>query len=245
MNDANLLTMDNVSVNYAGNKSVGVNDIDLTIHAGEYTAIIGSSGSGKSTLLRLMAGLTQSTLGQIDYAGKPLVGINEQAKIVFQNYALLPWLSVFDNVELGLANKTIEPAKRREAVNAMIESIGLEDFAEAYPSELSGGMCQRVGFARALVAKPELLLLDEAFSALDALTSRHLRAELMGKWSSGSMPAKAIVMVTHDVGEALDMADRILILTGQPGMITHEIVVKDYAHEPKLELIDRIYELMR
>lgn len=245
MNKQILLSMENVNLHYDKNKEqkpVGLRAIDLTINQHEWVAIIGASGCGKSSLLRLMAGLNQATCGNIRYLDQPLCGINQHSKMVFQQYALLPWLNVFDNIAIGLHQKNLDPNTLNIHVKTAVTQVGLQDFIHAYPNELSGGMCQRVGFARALIAKPQLLLLDEAFSALDALTSRHLRADLMHHWHNGRMQTQSVVMVTHDVTEAIEMADRILVMTGQPGTISYEVIMKQQqSHE---QLMHDLYDMM-
>ena len=244
-----LVSINQVVVNYncnnKGEKCVGIENINLEIQSGEFVSIVGPSGCGKSTILRLMAGLTKTNSGNITYREKELTDVNDNAKIVFQNYALLPWLNVYENVTLGISDKNIDPTTLSILVHDAIADVGLKDFMTAYPTELSGGMCQRVGFARALIAKPELLLLDEPFSALDAITSRHLRHELNEKWRNKSLDTKAIVMVTHDVAEAIEMSDRIIVMSGQPGKIVHEIAPLDNSSIYKEQLENKIYKAMQ
>ncbi len=191
----------------------------VEIRAGEFVALLGPSGSGKSTLLRILAGLLQPTSGQVLSKGEPLHGPNAHVAIVFQSFALFPWLTVLQNVELGLEAQDLSRTQRLKRSLAAIDMIGLDGFEDAYPKELSGGMRQRVGFARALVVEPELLFMDEPFSALDVLTAENLRKELLGLWDAKTMPTRAIVMVTHNIDEAVTMADRILVLGANPGRI--------------------------
>ena len=198
-------------------------NIQVQIHAGEFVALLGPSGSGKSTLLRILAGLLQPTTGQVLFKGVPQHGANPHLAIVFQSFALFPWLTVLQNVELGLQAQDLTRTQRLKSALAAIDLIGLDGFEDAYPKELSGGMRQRVGFARALVVEPELLFMDEPFSALDVLTAANLRKELLGLWQSKSMPTRAIVMVTHNIDEAVSMADRILVLGANPGRIRVEL----------------------
>ena len=204
----------------------------MQLREGEVVALLGRSGSGKSTLLRCIAGLIAPTKGVVSYRGTPLNGANPGVAMVFQTFALLPWLTVQANVEMGLEALGIEPAERRERALAAIDLIGLDGFESAYPKELSGGMRQRVGFARALVVRPDALLMDEPFSALDVLTSENLRTELINLWSGGlsgpdgsssTFPTKAILIVTHNIEEAVQMADRILVLSSNPGRLRAEI----------------------
>ena len=226
-----------------------LDNIDLQINAGEFVALLGPSGSGKSTLLRILAGLLQPTTGQVLFKGVPQHGANPHLAIVFQSFALFPWLTVLQNVELGLQAQDLTRTQRLKLSLAAIDMIGLDGFEDAYPKELSGGMRQRVGFARALVVEPELLFMDEPFSALDVLTSANLRKELLELWQSKSMPTRAIVMVTHNIDEAVSMADRILVLGANPGRIRVELPglpnEQRSVQSPKhTEMVDLIYRIM-
>ncbi|MEU9337640.1 nitrate/sulfonate/bicarbonate ABC transporter ATP-binding protein [Streptomyces sp. NPDC048290] len=224
--------------------------IDLQVRAGEVVALLGKSGSGKSTLLRCLAGLLPASSGTVHYKGAPLTGANPGTAMVFQTFALLPWLTVQQNVEVGLEAKGVGAAARAEAALAAIDLIGLDGFESAYPKELSGGMRQRVGFARALVVEPDVLMMDEPFSALDVLTAENLRGELMELWESGQFPTRAIVLVTHNIEEAVLMADRIVILGSRPYGTVREVfeVGLDRPRDrdaPAFEdLIDRVYRTM-
>ena len=189
-----------------------LDNIEVQISAGEFVALLGPSGSGKSTLLRILAGLLQPTTGQVFFKGVPQRHANPNVAIVFQSFALFPWLTVLQNVELGLQAQDLTRTQRLKRALAAIDMIGLDGFEDAYPKELSGGMRQRVGFARALVVEPELLFMDEPFSALDVLTAANLRKELLGLWQAKSIPTRAIVMVTHNIDEAVGMANRIFVL---------------------------------
>lgn len=200
-------------------------DVSLTLHRGEIVALLGRSGSGKSTLLRLLAGLAQPSSGAALSRGEPLTGANPGTAMVFQSFALLPWLTVLDNVELGLSSSGLPRAERRRRAREAIDTIGLDGFERAYPRELSGGMQQRVGFARAFVQRPDVLLMDEPFSALDVLTAEHLRSELLEVWGAPTAPAGAICIVTHNIEEAVLLADRVLVLDGSPATIAAEIAV--------------------
>ncbi len=199
--------------------------IDLTVHDGEILGLLGRSGSGKSTLLRIAAGLVEPTSGQVRYCGQPLVGPAQGIAVVFQTFALYPWLTVLDNVELGLDALNLPLNEARKRAMAAIELIGLDGFESAFPRELSGGMRQRVGFARALVSEPTLLLMDEPFSALDVLTAETLRTDFLDLWAQRQLSTRAVLMVTHNIEEAVLMCDRILVLGAHPGHIVAEIEV--------------------
>ena len=196
-----------------------LDDITLEVGEGEFVALLGRSGSGKSTLLRCIAGLIAPTDGEVRFRGKRLEGTNRDTTMVFQTFALLPWLTVQQNVEIGLEARGVAPAQRSERALRAIDLVGLDGYESAYPKELSGGMRQRVGFARALVVEPAALLMDEPFSALDVLTSENLRGELLELWEGKRFPTKTMVMVTHNIEEAVLLADRILLLGSNPGRI--------------------------
>ncbi|MDE2592938.1 MAG: ATP-binding cassette domain-containing protein [Burkholderiales bacterium] len=193
--------------------------IDVAVHEGELLALLGQSGSGKSTILRCLTGLVEPTSGQALHKGKHLHGINADASIVFQTFALYPWLTVEQNVAVGLMSRQMSRADKEQAVNRAIEIIGLGNYHAAYPRELSGGMRQRVGIARALVSRPRMLCLDEAFSALDVLTAENLRQELLSLWRTPGSDLSAIFMVTHNIEEAVEMATRIVVLFPRPGRV--------------------------
>ncbi len=233
----------------AGDELRVLEAIDLELRAGEIVALLGRSGSGKSTLLRTIAGLIPPTSGTVRYRGTELNGANPGTAMVFQSFALLPWLTVQDNVELGLAARGIAPAQRREEALRAIDMIGLDGFESAYPKELSGGMRQRVGFARALVLEPDVLLMDEPFSALDVLTAENLRTELLSLWAGDQFPTKAICIVTHNIEEAVLFADRVVVLGANPGHIRAEIAVtlprpRDRRGAAFEVLVDRLYDLL-
>lgn len=226
-----------------------LSDINLTVHAGEVLALVGRSGSGKSTLLRAMAGLLTPSQGQVLNGGKRLLGANPDVAIVFQSFALLPWLTVLENTEIGLEAQGIDRETRRAKALKAIDLVGLDGFESAYPKELSGGMKQRVGFARAFVMEPKVLFMDEPFSALDVLTKENLRGEIDDLWIAGHFPAKSIVIVTHDIEEAVFLADRIVVLGANPGLIRGEVVVDlPRSHDrtsPRFkELVDHLYTVM-
>ncbi len=243
-----LLGIDHVTRTFgqADRLFTAVKDINLTIHKGEFVALLGPSGCGKSTLLRMITGLIAPSEGTVFYRGKPVAGVNPYATMVFQSFALYPWLTVLDNVKLALEARDIPAAEHQTRAENLIDLVGMDGFESAYPRELSGGMRQKVGFARALAVEPELLCLDEPFSALDVLSAEALRGELMELWSSGQLPTKAILMVSHNIEEAISMADRIVVMGKEPGHIVAEFHVdlpqprqrKDAAFEA---LVDRIY----
>ena len=226
-----------------------LDDVSFTLAEGEIVALLGKSGSGKSTLLRCIAGLIAPSAGLVSYRGTPLTGANPGVAMVFQTFALLPWLTVQQNVELGLEARGVAEGQRAERALQAIDVIGLDGFESAYPKELSGGMRQRVGFARAIVTEPDALLMDEPFSALDVLTAENLRSELVKLWEGHGAPVKAILIVTHNIEEAVLLADRVLVLSSNPGRIRAELKVdlsrpRD-RHDPRFEaLVDTIYGIL-
>ena len=223
--------------------------VDLTIRSGEIVGLLGRSGSGKSTLLRIIAGLIQPSSGEADYCGHAIDGPPKGVALVFQSFALFPWLTVLENVELGLKAIGVDPAESRKRALAAIDLIGLDGYESAFPKVLSGGMRQRVGFARALVVHPDLLLMDEPFSALDVLTAETLRTDLIDLWVEGRLPIRSVLMVTHNIEEAVLMCDRILVFSSNPGRVAAEITV-DMPHprnrlDPTFrQLVDSIYARM-
>ena len=226
-----------------------LSDVSMRMKTGEIVALLGRSGSGKSTLLRLIAGLTRPTQGTVKIGGELVNGPAKEVAMVFQSFALFPWLDVLDNVEIGPRSNGVPLDETRKRALKAIDTIGLDGFESAYPKELSGGMRQRVGFARALVMQPKILLMDEPFSALDVLTAETLRTDLLDLWQDGRIPIKAILMVTHNIEEAVLMADRILVLSSNPGRIASEIPVtlphpRDRLDNDFRALVDKIYALM-
>jgi NitT/TauT family transport system ATP-binding protein len=226
-----------------------LDDVTLTLHEGEVVALLGKSGSGKSTLLRAIAGLIAPTSGEVRYRGTVLNGANPGVAMVFQSFALMPWLTVQDNVELGLLARGVGESERRAAALRAIDVIGLDGFETAYPKELSGGMRQRVGFARALVLQPDALLMDEPFSALDVLTAENLRNELMDLWAHPDFPTRCLCIVTHNIEEAVLLADRVLVLGANPGHLKAEIAVhlprpRDRRSPTFEDLVDQIYGIL-
>jgi NitT/TauT family transport system ATP-binding protein len=250
--DAPLLRASAVSKTYRTPDHLGrlvLEGIDFVLHEGEIVAILGKSGSGKSTFLRILAGLIPASGGVVDYRGRPVVGPVQGIAMVFQSFALFPWLTVLGNVELGLEALGVAAAERRRRAVEAIDVIGLDGFENAYPKELSGGMRQRVGFARALVVNPDILLLDEPFSALDVLTAETLRNDLLDLWSERRIPTKGIVIVSHNISEAVEMADRILVFSSDPGRISAEAPIslpqpRDPDTAPFRQVMDQVYTLM-
>jgi NitT/TauT family transport system ATP-binding protein len=247
----NLIEFKNVSRRFLlpqGEVTV-LEDISFQAMEGEFISIVGPSGAGKSTLLRMMNGLLQPSSGSILYEGRELRGINYDTAMVFQNFGLLPWLTVSQNIELGLEARTRDVDLRRKRVQTYIEKVGLEGYEEAYPRELSGGMKQRVGLARALAVEPSLLLMDEPFSSLDVLTSINLRNELLDIWSDRDNVVNTMVMVTHNIEEAIELSDRILILSNRPGKIAGELKIDlprpRKKRDPRfVEYVDRVFSLL-
>ena len=223
--------------------------VDFTLLDGEIVAILGRSGAGKSTFLRILAGLVEPSEGRVEYRGMPVEGPVRGVAMVFQSFALFPWLTVLGNVELGLEAQGVPAAERRRRAVETIDQIGLDGFENAYPKELSGGMRQRVGFARALVVKPDILLLDEPFSQLDVLTAETLRNDLTELWVQRRIPTKGILLVSHNIEEAVEMADRILIFGSDPGRITAEVRVplprpRDWENPAFRHIVDQVYTLL-
>ena len=248
---AELVSLKDVGKTFGrGKKQVeALRGINLTIREGEFVALLGSSGCGKSTLLRIIAGLTGATTGDMRYRGQPLRGVNPHTTIVFQAFALYPWLTVQENVEAALEPLGVVRHDRTERSLSLLDRVGLHGFEAAYPRELSGGMRQKVGFARAMAVEPELLCLDEPFSALDVLSAESLRGELMELWNSGAIPTKAILMVSHNIEEAVSMADRLVVMDKGPGHIVQQIpVLLPHPRQKKdrafLDLVDQVYALI-
>ncbi|WP_341738628.1 nitrate/sulfonate/bicarbonate ABC transporter ATP-binding protein [Microcoleus sp. CAWBG640] len=247
-----LITLEGVSKVYQqpnGQTISILEPINLELRSGEIVALLGPSGSGKSTLMRMIAGLIPPSDGQLLYHNRPLVGLNPGVAIVFQNFALYPWLTVLENVELGLKAKGELPEPRRQKALRMIDIIGLDGFENAYPKELSGGMRQRVGFARALAVEPELLCMDEPFSALDVLTAENLRFELLDLWLEKKIPTQAVLIVTHGIEEAVILADRIVVLGRNPGRIRAEMTVtlphyRDRKTPQFQAIVDQVYKIL-
>ncbi len=224
-------------------------NVSLQIHAGEIVALLGPSGSGKSTMMRILTGLITPTTGEVLAYEKPLVGFHPRAAIVFQNFALYPWLTVHENIAMGLEWLQLPDEEVRARVRQAVDKVGLEGFEEAYPKELSGGMKQRVGIARAIVVQPELLCMDEPFSALDVLTAENLRVEVLNLWLDHKVEIKSVLFVTHDIREAVFLANRIVVLSTNPGAI--RIILQNDMPHPRdmrspafLAMIDRIHDII-
>ena len=226
-----------------------LDNVDFTLREREIVALLGQSGSGKSTLLRIMAGLVMADRGDVTYRGQPLYGPARGISMVFQSFALFPWLTVQQNVEIGLEAQGVPAAEREARAEKVIDLIGLSGFEGALPRELSGGMRQRVGIARALVVDPDVLLMDEAFSALDVLTGERLRDDSLELWEKHQISTKAILVVSHNIQEAIMMADRVLIFASDPGRVRYEMRVdlprpRDADSDEVRTLVDEIYAVM-
>ena len=247
-----LLEVSGIAKSFAkpdGQELLVLEGVNIRLAAGQIVGLLGRSGSGKSTLLRLIAGLAEPSRGELRYLGKVVDGPAAGIAMVFQSFALFPWLTVYENVALGLEAQRLPRAEIRRRTLAAIDLIGLDGFESAYPRELSGGMRQRVGFARALVVHPNILLMDEPFSALDVLTAETLRTDFLDLWSEGRMPIKGVILVTHNIEEAVLMCDRILVFGSNPGRVLSEIEVgltqpRDRLDPQFRELVERIYVAM-
>jgi NitT/TauT family transport system ATP-binding protein len=224
--------------------------VDLDVRDGEFLSLVGPSGCGKSTLLRIVAGLLEPTAGQVEVGGIALAGVNRQAAMVFQSFALFPWMSVVENVALGLEARGMAPLERLKRAEKYIDLVGLSGYERAFPKELSRGMKQLVGLARALALEPELLCMDEPFSALDVLTARAMRDLVLDLWTSPEVKTKSILLVTHSIEEAVSLSDRVVVLRANPGRIAE---VVDLAALPRprrpgspavSEVVDRMYGLL-
>lgn len=227
-----------------------ISPTDLAIYPGEIVALLGPSGSGKSTLLRMLSGLSQPSAGEVYWHGQPISRTRINVSIVFQSFALFPWLTVQENVEAPLKARGLAPEERRQRSLKILDTVGLDGFEAAYPKELSGGMRQRVGFARALVVEPEVLFMDEPFSALDVLTAENLRSELLELWQKKTIPTRAIFLVTHNIEEAVLLADRIIVLGRNPGHVRTDFKVTALPHprdrkgQPFTQMVDYIYKVL-
>jgi NitT/TauT family transport system ATP-binding protein len=250
--DTPLLQVAHIRQSYHKDSSTDLlvlDDVNLTLRSGEIVGLLGRSGSGKSTLLRIVSGLLTPTAGDVTWRGAAVDGPSPGVAMVFQSFALFPWLTVAENVELGLEAQGVARAEREKRAEEAIDLIGLGGYENAYPKELSGGMRQRVGLARALVVHPDLLLMDEPFSALDVLTAETLRTDLIDLWSEGKLPLKSILIVTHNIEEAVLMCDRILVFSSNPGRVASELVVPFPHPRNRLDpafrqMVDDIYALM-
>src|SRR6201997_1386356 len=232
-----------------GGEHLVLDGVELSVAQGQIVGLLGRTGSGKSTLLRLIAGLAQPSAGSITYLGQPVNAPAPGIAMVFQSFALFPWLTVLENVQLGLEALGLPDPEIRKRALAAIDLIGLDGYESAYPRELSGGMRQRVGFARALVVHPNILLMDEPFSALDVLTAENLRTDFLDLWSERQLPIQGVILVTHHIEEAVVMCDRILLFSTNPGRIIREIAVDLRQPRNRLdpqfrELVENIYVAM-
>ncbi|MGQ9718440.1 MAG: ABC transporter ATP-binding protein [Nitrososphaerales archaeon] len=232
-----------------GKKVSVLKDVSFSVHENEFISIVGPSGCGKSTFLRILMGLMPPTSGEIVYKGERVLGVNPHMSMVFQSFALFPWLNVVENVELGLEAQRIPKEQRRKRTLSIIQEVGLEGFEDAYPRELSGGMKQRVGLARALVTDPEILLMDEPFSNLDPLIAEGLKEEILRLWSDRLTLPEIVIMVTHNVEEAVYLSDRVIVFSHRPGTVVAEFDVgmvrpRDKRSQELYKLVDRITSLI-
>ncbi len=242
----------NVTKVFEGEKRVpALDDVSFSVGVDEFLCIVGPSGCGKSTLLRIIAGLEKPTSGKILFHDQPIKGPTPMITMIFQTFGLLPWKTVIENIELPLEIQGAEPEIRRETALKFIREVGLEGFENAYPHDLSGGMKQRVGIARALAVKPEVLLMDEPFSFLDELTAMTLRKEVLDIWNDPNLPTNTFIMVSHNVEEAVFMADRILIMSPRPGRIVGNVTVniprpriRQFRSQPFFEYCDKVISLL-
>jgi NitT/TauT family transport system ATP-binding protein len=224
--------------------------LDLSVHEGEFVSIVGPSGCGKSTLLRIVAGVLRPTRGRVFLGERPLEGVNRSAALVFQSFALFPWLTVVDNVALGLEARGLGVHERLKKAEKYIDLVGLSGYERTYPKELSRGMKQLVGLARALAVEPELLCMDEPFSALDVLTARTMRDLVLDLWTSPEVMTKTILLVTHSIEEAVSMSDRVVVMKANPGRIADTVDLSAVPRPrrpdapPVREVVDRMYSLL-
>jgi NitT/TauT family transport system ATP-binding protein len=246
-----LLDLQNISQVYGSGDQTftAIKDVNLNLREGEFAALIGPTGCGKSTLLRIITGLQTPTAGRVLYRGQPLAGVNPHATIVFQTFALFPWLTVQENVEVALKARDVPPKLRTTRALDLLDRVGLDGFETAYPRELSGGMLQKVAFARAMAVEPELLCLDEPFSSLDVLSAESLKGELLEPWTSGHIPTRAILMATHNIEEAVFLADRIVVMDKDPGRVIMNLKVempqpRNRKDHQFLEVVDRVYMVL-
>jgi NitT/TauT family transport system ATP-binding protein len=244
-----VLALRHVSLSFSDRVRVTpvLEDINLAIPDRQFVCIVGPSGCGKSMLLRIMMGLVAPTAGEVLNQGQPLSGVNLRAAMVFQSFALLPWLTVQANVELGLRAREMSPEDARRRAAFYLDKVGLDGYEEAYPGELSGGMKQRAGLARALAVEPDMLFMDEPFAGLDPLTSANLREEVLTLWSDHDLPVRTVVMVTHIIEEAVLMADRVVVLSSRPGRVAADLPIplerpRNKRDEGFDRLVDSIFE---
>ena len=246
-----LIRVDHVDKSFPGRHgSISITqDISFEVRDSDFLAIVGPSGCGKSTLLRLIQGLDRPSSGHIFFRDQPVDGVCQQMAMVFQNFALYPWLTVSENVSFGLEALGWSPERIAPQVERYISVIGLDGFQEAYPRELSGGMRQRVGLARALAVEPAVLLMDEPFSALDPLTAANLRDEVLQLWRDPQLPPEAVLLVSHNIEEAIELADRVIVLSRRPGHVLADVEValprpRDRKSTAFYDLTDKVYSLI-
>jgi NitT/TauT family transport system ATP-binding protein len=246
-----LIRVEHVEKSFAGRHGTItiMQDITFDVADSDFLAIVGPSGCGKSTLLRLIQGLDNPNAGSIYFQDKPVTDVCRQMAMVFQNFALFPWLTVSENVAFGLEALGWAPDRIKNQIERYISVTGLDGFQEAYPRELSGGMRQRVGLARALAVEPAVLLMDEPFSALDPLTAEGLREEVLQLWRDPELPPDAVLLVTHNIEEAIQLADRIIVLSRRPAHLLADVKVdlprpRDRKSPALYELTDRVYSLI-
>jgi NitT/TauT family transport system ATP-binding protein len=246
-----LLEMKNLNLTFRenGKELTVLENINLSLNEGEFLCLVGPSGSGKSTILRIVSGILDQYTGDVFYNGGPNPKPNPNVSMVFQNFALIPWLTVQENIELVLEARGIAPRQRVRTALKYIDMVGLDSFEDAYPRELSGGMKQRVGIARALAVEPEVLLMDEPFSALDVLTAADLREQVVNLWQEKKLPLKSVFMVTHNMEEAVFLADRIVVLSARPAHIIGEVTVdlprpRDSRDKAFEDILDKVYSMI-
>ena len=245
----NILKLENITyapIDDHGNSTVILDDVNLELNKGEIVSLLGRSGSGKSTTLRIICDLIRATKGEVKFANSVT---KDDIAMVFQTFALFPWLTVSENIELALKAKQIPAAEIKDRIQRMVDIIGLNGCESAFPRELSGGMRQRVGFARAMAVNPKILLLDEPFSALDIITAQSLRTDFLDLWNDDKVPIQSALLVTHSVEEAVLLSDRILIFSSNPGRVIAQIEVKlphprDRLDPKFVELVEEIYSIM-
>ncbi len=243
--------MKDIAVEYDSNgkKLLSLRDISFSVKSNQFVSIIGPSGCGKSTIIKILLGLLKPSLGSVNFSGKPLGFATPKISVVFQNAALFPWLDVLKNVEIALEPLTKDENYIKETSEKFIKIVGIDGFEEAYPRELSGGMKQRVSIARALVTGPDMLLLDEPFAALDVFSAQALREELLDLWESPTIPPDTILMVTHNVDEAVQMSDKIVVLSSRPATVLGEINIdlprpRNTRSEEFYSVVDSVVKLM-
>ncbi len=246
-----LVEIRNVSKAYEtdGNRILALENINFSVEDNDFICIVGPSGSGKSTLLRIIVGLEKPSSGEVLFKGEVISPGNPKVAMVFQNFALFPWLTVKENIELALQPMNLGEKEMDKIACKYVRAVGLDGFERVYPRELSGGMKQRVGFARALAVEPVLLCMDEPFSSLDALTSQNLKDELLMLWADKNMPPDAVIMVTHNIEEAVYMANRIIILSPRPGKIVADLKIElerpRNRKDPEFyRWVDKVYSLI-